>query len=288
MRKRWKICSAAWPRAEAMANPGRDFGGEWPFTAALRGTGAIMDGRKYLRYAAAGLGLALLLALLWWLLCPIGMRIRMLQDEVLMLQRWIDGFGEWGASVFLVVYALAVVLLVPGSALAIAAGLAYGSRGVPLALFAATLGASIAFLISRYLARERMRSLTSGNALLHALERAVSEGGFKAVSLIRFSPLIPFNLQNYLFGITDIPFRLYLPATFIGILPGTVANVLIAASSVDNSGAGHGLQLGLAGFGLVVSVLVGWMIGRAVKKRMLLAQREHEHAHGAAPTPDIA
>jgi uncharacterized membrane protein YdjX (TVP38/TMEM64 family) len=234
-----------------------------------------MNGRKYWKYGGAVIGLGLFGGLTWWLLCPIGKRVEMLQDEVLELQRWVDGFGQWGAVVFVLVYVLAVVLLVPGSALAIAAGLAYGNRGLPLALVAATMGASIAFLISRHLARNRVRAFTANNTVLHAVERSLSEGGIKAISLIRFSPIVPFNLQNYLFGITDVPFRLYLVATLIGIAPGTTADVLIAAGSVaSRNGSGHWLQVAFGALGLLISVLVGWLLARSVKRRMQIAERE--------------
>jgi uncharacterized membrane protein YdjX (TVP38/TMEM64 family) len=102
------------------------------------------------------------------------------------------------------------------------------------------------------------------------------------VSLIRFSPLVPFNLQNYLFGITDVPFRRYVAATIVGILPGTATNVLLAAGSVAGPGSQR-LQLTLGVFGLVVSVLVGWLLGRAVKRRMRI---EAAARRDAAPAAD--
>lgn len=239
---------------------------------------------KGLRRAAIAVALLLAGALLWWLLCPLGTRIEMLRDEVMMLQRWIGAWGEWGELLFVLCYVLAVVLLVPGSALALAAGLAYGGQGVPLALLASTIGASLAFGIARRFARVPLRRFSGESALLHAVERSVSEGGFRAISLIRFSPVVPFNLQNYLFGVTDVPFRLFLPATIVGIFPGTAANVLLAAGSVAGRGQQR-LQLALGLLGLLVSVVVGWLLARAVRRRMRI---EIESRRGAAPAPDIA
>jgi len=240
-----------------------------------------MTGRKFWQYAAMAFGTVMMAGLLWWLLCPLGKRIEMLRDEVLMVQGWIQASGEWGELLFLLGYVIAIVLLVPGSALAIAAGLAYGSRGVPLAIVAATIGASLTFLISRRFLRDSIRKRTGHSALLHAIERAVSEGGFRAVSLIRFSPIVPFNLQNYLFGITDVPFRQYLAATVVGILPGTATNVLLAAGSVAGPGSQR-LQLTLGLFGLAVSLLVGWLLGRAVKRRLRIDAEARREAAPAA------
>jgi uncharacterized membrane protein YdjX (TVP38/TMEM64 family) len=92
--------------------------------------------------------------------------------------------------------------------------------------------------------------------------------------------VVPFNLQNYLLGITDVPFRLYLPATFVGILPGTAANVLLAAGSVAGSGE-RKLQLTLGLLGFVVSILVGLLLARGVKRRMRIEAEARAHAASA-------
>ena len=180
---------------------------------------------------------------------------------------WIRGFGFWGPAVFFLLYILAVVVLVPGSVLALVAGLSYGMWGLPLALLAATTGASLSFLIARHLAHNQVQAMTQHHLLWRAVEHAISEGGWRIVSLVRLSPVLPFNLQNYLFGVTRIPFRHYLPATFLGIFPGTSVNVLFATAghAMTLGGFWHPLKAGLFVVGLVLTVAVGWTINRRVQ-----------------------
>jgi uncharacterized membrane protein YdjX (TVP38/TMEM64 family) len=179
-------------------------------------------------------------------------------NGLLGLRRWMDGAGPWGPVVYMLVYALAVVLLVPGWLLALSAGFAYGPWGVPLAVSAATAGASISFLIGRYLAGGWLRRLTQRRLLLRAVEGAVVDGGWRFIGLIRLSPLLPFNLLNYYFGVTRVSFLQYLPGTFVGILPGTSVNVLLASAGYAYTlgGMRHPLKLAMLGVGIVVTAVV--------------------------------
>lgn len=226
-----------------------------------------MDGRRRRLLGRAALLLLLAAGLTFWLLLASpAAALRRIQD-------WIDSFGFWGPALFLLFYVIAVVVLVPGSMLALLAGLAYGMWGLPLALAAATVGASISFLIARHLARSRVLALTRRRVVWRAFERAVSEGGWRIVGLVRLSPLLPFNLQNYFFGITSIPFRHYLPATLFGILPGTTVNVSLAAAGYAMSAGDlwHPLKLALLALGLAVTVVVCWTVGRRVQAILQIA-----------------
>ena len=229
-----------------------------------------MDGRRRGTIGRAILLLLLSAALGFWLFfaSPVAALRR--------VQEWIDSFGFWGPALFLMFYIIAVVVLVPGSMLALLAGLAYGMWGLPLALAAATTGASISFLIARHLIRSKVQAIIRRRLLWRAFERAVSEGGWRIVGLVRLSPVLPFNLQNYFFGITRIPFRHYLPATLLGIVPGTTVNVSLAtagyAMSVDGiADLWHPLKLLLFALGLAVTVIVCWTITRRVRAILQIA-----------------
>jgi uncharacterized membrane protein YdjX (TVP38/TMEM64 family) len=188
-----------------------------------------------------------------WLTAPMA-----LIDALVSVRAWIAGAGPWGPVVYMLAYAIAVVLLVPGSLLALSAGLAYGPWGLPLAVPAATAGAAMAFLIGRYLAGEWLRKLTNRRLLLRAVESAVTEGGWRFVGLVRLSPLLPFSLLNYYFGITRISFRQYLSGTLLGILPGTSVNVLLASAgySYTLGGMRHPLKLAMLAVGIAVTAVV--------------------------------
>lgn len=229
-----------------------------------------MDGRRRRIMGRAILFLLLFAALAFWLLfaSPFAALRR--------VQEWIDSFGFWGPAVFLLSYIVAVVVLVPGSMLALLAGLAYGMWGLPLALAAATTGASISFLIARHLLRSQVQAMIRRRLVWRAFERAVSEGGWRIVSLVRLSPVLPFNLQNYFFGVTSIPFRHYLPATLLGIVPGTTVNVSLATAGYAISAGGmaalwHPLKLLLFTLGLAVTAIVCWTIGRRVRAILQIA-----------------
>ena len=172
---------------------------------------------------------------------------------LLPVREWIEGFQGWitdlgaiGIAVFVALYVGVTVVLGPAWALTLVAGLAYGLWGIPLVIGSATLAACVAFLIGRHVARERVKKLVDDNGKLNALNRAVSKEGWKVVGLMRLSPVFPFGLQNYLFGVTGIGFLPYALATAIGILPGTALYVYIGSLGNAGGEGGGGVSLGAA------------------------------------------
>ena len=156
------------------------------------------------------------------LLLGAGRRLGALIPE---FSAWVDSLGVWGPVAFILGYAVAVVAFVPGSLLTLAAGAIFGvGRGTALVLVAATLGASAAFLISRYLARASIERRLAGNERFAAIDRAIEHQGRKIVLLLRLSPVFPFTLLNYALGLTRVRFVDYLVAS-AGMLPGTLLYV---------------------------------------------------------------
>lgn len=208
-------------------------------------------------------GAAVLVVVLFvaaWYLLPVDAWIES-------LRQWIDRLGAWGPLVFGLMYVAAVVLLLPGSALTLAIGLTYGFWGVPIALAGVTIGASLAFLIARYLARHRIRALLVRRRAARAIETAINRGGFKIVALIRLSPLIPFNLQNYLFGVTQLRFGHYVAATFFGVIPGTLLRIYLGmVGGMAASGDSESLEWAGLAAGLAATVLVAWILTRKAKQ----------------------
>lgn len=218
-----------------------------------------MDVRRR-NFARAMLLLFVVTTIAFWLLFFPALDLRRIQV-------WISGFGFWGPVVFLLFYILAVMILVPGWMLALVAGFSYGMSGLPLALVGAATGASFSFLVARYLAHSQVQALTNRHLLWQAVEHAISDGGWRIVLLMRLSPLLPFNLQNYFFGITRIPFRHYLPGTFFGIIPGITVDVSFATvgQTVTLERFWHPVNAGLFLIGLVVTIAVGLIINRRVQ-----------------------
>jgi uncharacterized membrane protein YdjX (TVP38/TMEM64 family) len=155
---------------------------------------------------------------------------------------WIQALGPWGPVLFALLYVLATVLFLPGSILTLGAGAVYGVvQGAILVSFSATLGATAAFLVGRHVARGWVAKQIEGNAAFQAIDEAVAEEGWKIVGLTRLSPIFPFNLLNYAFGVTRVRLRDYVLASWIGMMPGTLMYVYLGslAGSLVTLGAGQ-------------------------------------------------
>jgi uncharacterized membrane protein YdjX (TVP38/TMEM64 family) len=141
-----------------------------------------------------------------------------------------EKLGPWGPVIFILAYVIATVLMVPGSALTLAAGTLFGvGYGTGIVSIASTMGAAAAFLVGRFLARDAITAKTAGNASFVALDRAMSKEGWKIVALARLSPVFPFTLLNYAFGLTRVKFLHYVLASWIAMLPGTLLYVYLGS-----------------------------------------------------------
>jgi uncharacterized membrane protein YdjX (TVP38/TMEM64 family) len=143
------------------------------------------------------------------------------------IRGWIQSLGVLGPAVFVGLYILGVVVGIPGSALTIAAGGLFGSSlGIILVSLASTLGASLAFLIARYFARDAIANWLSRREKFKSLDVMTEEHGAMIVAITRLVPIFPFNLLNYGFGLTKIPFWTYVFWSWLCMLPGTVLYVV--------------------------------------------------------------
>ncbi len=195
------------------------------------------------------------------------------------VKEWVKAFsdyvqtlGAWGVVLFIAVYALGTVLFLPGWIFTVAAGLIYGViGGTAVALAGAIIGATLAFLCGRYLVRERVKAATKGNKKFAAIDTAIGDQGWKIVGLLRLSPLIPFNLSNYFYGVTAVGFLPYLLASAIGMLPGTLLYAYLGGAGkagLTGGGGGSPLKYVLLGLGLVATIAVTIIVSRAAKKAL--------------------
>ncbi|MDQ2969841.1 MAG: TVP38/TMEM64 family protein, partial [Acidobacteriota bacterium] len=197
-------------------------------------------------------------------------RILPLADWLQAFQSWITGMGVLGGMVFGAAYVVAALLFVPGAALTLAAGLAFGIVwGTVVVSIASTAAAALAFVISRYAARERMQKFARGNARFAAIDRAIGENGWKVVGLLRLSPIVPFSLSNYLYGLTAVRFVPYVLASWIGMLPGTVLYVAIGAAGHNSSKDGKSpAQWVFLGAGVLATAAVSVLLARVARKEL--------------------
>ena len=154
------------------------------------------------------------------------------RDILASFLEWVQGIGPWGAVLFAAAYVPAAVLLVPGSLLTLGAGFLFGVvKGTAIVSLGSTAGAAAAFIVGRSIARDWVARRLAGRPTMAAIARAVEIEGFKIVLLTRLSPVLPFNLLNYAFGLTAVPLREYVLASWIGMLPGTIMYVYLGSAA---------------------------------------------------------
>ena len=196
-------------------------------------------------------------------------------DWLSWLLEWIETHRESAWVVFIAVYVAACVLLVPGSLLTLAAGAIFGLlHGVVLVSIGSVAGATAAFLIGRTLARDWVHHKVDALPRFRALDRALARGGFIVVLLTRLSPLIPFNLLNYAYGLTAVKLRDYVLASWIGMLPATVLYVYVGSAAASLAQIARGdVEAGTGGrvlflVGLVATAGVAVLITRVASRSL--------------------
>lgn len=183
---------------------------------------------------------------------------------------WIKGLGPAGAMFYVLLYVLVCVFVLPGSILTLGAGAIYGlPLGFALTSVGSTLGAAAAFIIGRYFARDAVVKKIEGNATFEAIDEAVAQQGWRIVFLTRLTPALPFNLQNYGYGLTNIPFFHYVLASWLGMMPATVLYVYLGMLGGDvakeETTAG---EWALYTVGLIATIVVTVFITRIAQKAL--------------------
>jgi len=173
--------------------------------------------------------------------------------------------GVAGIFIFIAAYAVATVLLAPGSILTIGAGFTFGLwKGFLAVSVGATIGAALAFLIARFIAREKIEAIAQRNDKFRRIDHAIGKEGAKLIFLLRLSPVIPFNLSNYLYGLTGVKFWPYVLASWIGMMPGAflyiyigVAGKAAVAAAAGGEAVKHGWQYWtFMGIGFAATIMV--------------------------------
>lgn len=205
------------------------------------------------------------------------------------LFQWIQENRLLGAVALGAIYIVLTVLFVPGSIPTLASGFLFGPIwGTVLVSIASVLGATGAFLTGRFIARDWVARNFAKGRRFQAIDHAVGRQGFKIVLLTRLSPIFPFNVLNYLFGLTRVRVGDYMLASWIGMFPGTLMYVYFG-STLKNVAAvlagkyeGGLLQTSFFVIGLVVAVVVTLYVTRLATR----ALKEHVPAAGDEQADD--
>ena len=198
--------------------------------------------------------LALLLGLL--LAVAVGVRFLGTSEKFWALRHWLTTLGPWGVLVFILIYLIAVVAFMPGDLITMAAGAFFGSvLGIVVSSIGATAGAGLAFLISRYCARDAVVRWLGGNKKFQRLDRLTAEHGAIIVAVTRLIPFFPFNLLNYGFGLTRVDFWTYLFWTWLCIIP-TIVLYVVGADALTQGLMQRQIPWLLISVGVVVLLLL--------------------------------
>lgn len=198
-----------------------------------------------------------------------------IQGYLTSFNQWIEGLGPWAPIAFIAGYIIFTVALIPGSLLTMAGGALFGlAYGTLYVTVGAVIGSTLAFLISRHLARERFEKNLTNNPRFAAIDKAIGEHGGKIVLLLRLSPVFPFTYLNYALGLTRVKLRDYVMAA-VGMVPGTFLYVYYgkAIGDVTAIATGEGPERGMEqwvmlGVGLMATLAVSAYITRIARRAL--------------------
>jgi len=182
--------------------------------------------------------------------------------HVVSFLEWIDGLGAWAPFLFILIDMLVVVLVLPGVIFTLGAGFMFGIlRGSLYVIIGSTIGATIAFLIARYLFSKRATGFFLGHPKLKLVNDEFKRAGWKFVLLTRLVPFFPFKFSNYLFGLMQISLRDFVIGVFFGIIPFTITNVYIGSLAADLATIGSRtasrskMEWTIYGIGIIIAIV---------------------------------
>lgn len=186
---------------------------------------------------------------------------------------WTASAGPAGMAAFVGLYVLACVAFLPGSVLTLGAGAAFGLwKGFLLVSVGSTVGAWASFLVGRYLLRDWVSRRLEKVPAFAAVAGAVGQEGWKVVLLTRLSPVLPFNLLNYGYGLTTVGAGEYALASWIGMMPGTFLYVYLGAAAGEAARGGSRARTpaewALYAGGLAATAVAAWLVGRSAKRAL--------------------
>ncbi len=201
----------------------------------------------------------------------VAWRLLPVRDWLVAFQGWVRGQGVIGGLLYAVAYVAAALLFVPGAVLTVGAGFVFGlGWGTAIVSAASTTAATLAFVIARHLARDRVAALARRYETFGAIDRAIEAKGWKVVGLLRLSPLVPFSVSNYLYGLTSVRLVPYAVASWVGMLPGTVLYVALGAAggTVGTAGRKSPVEWVLLAAGLLATLAVTVILARVARAEL--------------------
>ena len=196
-------------------------------------------------------------------------------EQVLHLLQWFDARGAWASLLFILIMAAVVVLVLPGVLFTTGAGFVFGVvEGSLYVVMGTTLGATLAFLIARYLFGQRARQFIISRSRLRLVSEELTPQGWKIVLLTRLIPFFPSKISNYFFGLTPFSLRGFIGGSLLGFIPFSVHSVYLGSIAADlatlgvrNAGRSP-LEWALYGAGFVAAVVVVVTLNRFAQQAL--------------------
>ena len=223
-------------------------------------------GRGAWKGVAIGIGVAAIV---------VAARLLPVQVWLKSFETWVKGMGPAGMVLYGAVYVAAVLLFVPGILLTLGAGFLFGlGWGIVVVSAASTVAATLAFLIARHLARDAVRRLAKKSPRFDAIDRAIGKEGWKVVALLRLSPLVPFSLSNYLYGLTSVRLLPYVATSWVAMMPATVLYVSLGAAgrTLEQKAQRSPWEWALLGLGVAATVAVTVILTRVARRELARAR----------------
>jgi len=198
-----------------------------------------------------------------------------LHEQVVRFLEWVDEQGAWAAFIFMGVMVVVVVLLLPGIFLTTGAGFIFGIvEGTLYVVIGTTIGASLSFLIARYVMGDKARRYILSHNKLNVMNDAMAEHAFLMVLLTRLIPFFPGKISNYVFGLTRFPFVQYMAGSLIGFIPFSLHNVYLGsiagdlASLTSGQSERSGAEWMIYGVGFLATVAAIIYFNRVARKAL--------------------
>jgi uncharacterized membrane protein YdjX (TVP38/TMEM64 family) len=214
-------------------------------------------------------------------LAAVALSMFALGDVLGAFEAFTRSMGAAAPAVAALLYILATVFLMPGSAMTLTAAALFDFKTAFFVVFVgANLGSLCAFLMARTFLRKRIAEWAATKPQFRSVDQAIGRSAFTTVLLARLSPALPFNALNYFLGITSVGTRVYALATLIGILPGMIVYLYLGAAARDllpgGAVSGNLYQQALKYVGLVATIILAIMITRRARKAFAQMERGNE------------
>lgn len=206
-----------------------------------------------------------------------------LQPQLMRFFAWVEATGMWAHILFIALYVLVVLLLVPGVLFTTGAGFIFGTiRGSLYVILGTTLGAAGAFLLARFVFQSWADEKLAQHPKLLALNQAIAEKPWQIVMLTRLIPFFPFKASNYVFGVMQVSLGHFILGTAIGIIPITLTNVYVGSLAGDlaelhsSARTRSPLEWALYGLGLIALLAFFSLVSKLARAKLRAIQNQGE------------